>query len=210
MDIYLKEKNIQEATALLEKIKNSNDKDYYNTQILVKSDKIKEALPIYEKLLQSKKYNTYANLKLAEYYMKQKEYKKAKKYYSNLDAMGNNPYKDLVVYELGVIAQEQKDYNLAYRNFTKCYTMYDGKYKLLSKYRAAQVAQKLKKDDEAQELYTELYNEEDFKYWNNVLENLLAISIEKKEENATDYYDELMKVEPELAKKYEKYFKGGK
>ena len=163
----------------------------------------------YEKLLESSRYKDYACVNIASKLFTEKNYKKAREYYEQVNNMENSIYKDLVLFQIASIDEIEKKNEEALRGYTKGYVMYNGKYSQVSKLKAAQLTEKMGKEKDAKVLYKELYDlDKKLIYKEFVLEKMIYFAL--KDENKTDgkkYYLELKAINPKKAEKYADFFK---
>lgn len=207
VEVLIKTHDYEKATGLIEKLTNVENKDYYESQILIAQGKINDTINILENLYNTDKYKDYASLELANFYYEHQNYEKAKIYYETLDNLDNSKYKDYAIYQLANISEIEGNYENAYVLYVKSYTMYKGEYELISKLKAAEMAGIIGKNDVAQKLYEELEDVPNFKHRAIVLEKLLYLNLyEDKLDIAKKYHEELKEISPEVASKYDEFF----
>lgn len=209
LDIHLSKNNIEEAKKYIEDITNIDTKNYYNSLIYEKQNNKEAAMKEYEKLLESSRYKDYACVNIASKLFAEKNYKKAREYYNQVNNMENSIYKDLVLFQIASIDEIEKKNEEALRGYTKGYVMYDGKYSQVSKLKAAQLNEKMGKEKDAEVLYKELYNlDKKLIYKEFVLEKMIYFAL--KNENKVEgkkYYLELKAINAKKAEKYVDFFK---
>jgi tetratricopeptide (TPR) repeat protein len=208
--LYYNIEDYKNANIWKEKISSSSEKIYLSALIYEKQGKSDLAIGEYQKIINDKDYGSRANFNLASNYYKEKNYDKAKIHYDNILQIENGQYKDTATYQLGQIYMSKKDYSKALRNFMKIELLYtESPLKEPSKLKIATIYEAQKEDEKAKKTYTEFYKDyPQSKYKGLVLEKLVVINLnEDKKDEAKKYYDELVKVNGEVAKTYESYFK---
>lgn len=159
--------------------------------------------------LESSRYKDYACVNIASKLFTEKNYKKAREYYEQVNNMENSIYKDLVLFQIASIDEIEKKNEEALRGYTKGYVMYNGKYSQVSKLKAAQLTEKMGKEKDAKVLYKELYDlDKKLIYKEFVLEKMIYFAL--KDENKTDgkkYYLELKAINPKKQKNMQIFLK---
>lgn len=207
LDIQLASNKLDEAVKYISGIGNLEIKSYYNSQLYEKQGKKEEALKEYENLFAGTKYKDYAGVNLGNYYFNNKNYEKAREYYSGVESLESSPYKDYVLYQLSTIDELEGKDESALRGFTKGYILYNGEYSNLSKLKSAQLNEKLGKESEAIKLYKELYSVNKFQYKSFVLEKMIFYTLKGGNKvEAKKYYNELQKIDKQASEKYNQFF----
>lgn len=209
LEIYLLNNQVDRAKEFITSISNGEMKTYYTSIINEKESNTDGAFAENKKLLESKRYADYANFNIGTYYFKKNDLENARKYYDNVLKLDASVYKDIATYQLAAILEKEGKIEDAFREYTRAYVMYPGKYHQVSKMKAGEMAEKLGKIKDALAIYEELYQLGDrLAYKEAVLEKMIiySLGLQKKNE-AKKYYDELSKINKELAEKYEKSVK---
>ena len=207
ININLDSNKIEEALKYISGITNLEIKSYYNSLIYEKQGKTEEALKEYENLFTGEKYKDYSGVRLGNYYFENRDYVKAREYYSAVNSLESSSYKDFVLYQLSNIDEIEGKTEEALRGFTKGYILYSGDYSNLSKFKAAQLNEKFGKESEAVGLYKELYSVKDFQYKSFILEKMLFYTLKQGNKvEAKKYYLELQKLDKQTSEKYNQFF----
>ncbi len=208
--LYYNIEDYKNANIWKEKMSNPSEKTYLSALIYEKQGKSDLAIGEYQKIVDDKDYGSRANFNLASNYYKEKNYDKAKIHYEKILQIENGQYKDTATYQMGQIYMTKKDYSKALRNFMKIELLYtESPLKEPSKLKIAKIYEVQKEDEKAKKTYVEFYKDyPQSKYKGLVLEKLVVINLnEDKKDEAKKYYTELVKVNGEVAKNYESYFK---
>lgn len=207
VNLKLKNKDYKDIEKYISEISDSEDRAYYLAQYYT-AKKDAKVVKEYESLLNSSKYQVFANKNLADYWYDKKDNNKAKKYYLALLKIDKSNEEEYIAYRLGLIYEKENNLKEALANYKKVYDKYKGRYEVDALVRAADIYDKQENNTEAKKLFFRLYkvkgNKELHEY---TLEKLIYYRL--LEENTTEakkYLDELKKLNAKKAEKFEAYF----
>lgn len=207
VNLKLKNKDYKDIEKYIGEISDSEDRAYYLAQYYA-AKKDAKVVKEYESLLNSSKYQVFANKNLADYWYDKKDNNKAKKYYLALLKIDKSNEEEYIAYRLGLIYEKENNLKEALANYKKVYDKYKGRYEVDALVRAADIYDKQENNAEAKKLFFRLYkvkgNKELHEY---TLEKLIYYRL--LEENTTEakkYLDELKKLNAKKAEKFEAYF----
>lgn len=208
LDIYILKNSIDEGKEWIEKLSDKYKKSYYYSKYYRRKEMIEEALKEEKNLLNSPFYKDYALKNLGEYNYEVKIYEEARKYYEETLKLSISSYKDLAIFRLAYLDKNDKKYEEALKGFTKVLLVYPkSKYAILSKLNISEIYEIQENLEKAIKAYEEIYKDPKAdSYLEYLVEKLLILYLRKEDkENSEKYYNELLGINKEIAKKYEEF-----
>ncbi|MGL5657007.1 MAG: tetratricopeptide repeat protein [Fusobacteriaceae bacterium] len=192
-------------------ITNEMKRAYSLSQIYEKTKKADLGARQNEVLIKYADYKEYAAMNLAKYWYSKGSLAKARGYYSQVLTINGSSYKDVALFQMAQIDEKTGKKDSAISNYRKLYVEFPrSQYNDEAKLKAAQLTE-AKSPNEALKIYMDIAKTSKVKsYKSFALEKLVYTGLKaKKMEIAKKYYNELKKVDPSAAKKYEQFFAGG-
>ncbi|MFK4784727.1 hypothetical protein [Fusobacterium sp. MFO224] len=208
LDIYILKGTIDSEKKWIDKINDKFKKSYYLSHYYRKKEMINEALKEEKILLESQFYKDYALKNLGEYNYEIKANKEARKYFEETLKLNASLYKDLATFRIAYLDKNDKKYEEALKGFTKVIVMYPkSNYVTLSKINICEIYETQENIDKAIKAYEEVYKDPKAdSYLEYLVEKLLILYLRKDDKvNSDKYYNELMGLNKETAKKYEQF-----
>lgn len=208
LDIYILKGNIDLGKNWINKLNDKYKKSYYLSHYYRKKEMINEALKEEKTLLENDFYKDYALKNLGEYSYEIKDNKEARRYFGETLKLNASLYKDLATFRIAYLDKNDKKYDDALQGFTKVIVVYPkSKYVTLSKINICEIYEIKGNIDKAIKAYEEVYKDPKAdSYLEYLVEKLLILNLRKEDKIKSDkYYNELMGLNKETAKKYEQF-----
>lgn len=211
VDANLASKQYGEAEKNAKLLSNGTKKAYALSQVYDRTKRFDLAAKQNEILIKSPEYKEYAGINLGKYYYSKGSLAKAKDSYTQAYNVKNGTYRDIALFQIAQIDEKTGKKDSAISNYRKLYTEFPkSQYQDEAKLKAAQLTE-INSPNEALKLYMDIAKTSKQKtYKSFALEKLVYTGLKaKKVDIAKKYYNELQKVDPTTAKKYEEFFAGG-
>ena len=144
--------------------------------------------------------------------MSNKQYEKARNYFTKTIEFKDSEYKDDAVYNIGMTYEEEGNYQKAIVTYMRIKLIYESSgLQDVTTIKIAENYDKLGETENSFKYYKEFYDKyKDSEYFTNVVERIMIYYLNKKEtKTAEKYFDELEKSNKERADQYRKYFGTG-